>query len=71
MDKIQRRWDKLKHKREVCPHCGSINSHLDRSLTRKFNRYRVECFQCHWCGKQANTIRGAIRKWNKEAWSLT
>ena len=64
-DRVQRKWDRLKHKRNACVNCGSINVHLNRSMNRKFNRYWLECFNCHWCGPRGNTIRGAIRKWNK------
>ena len=64
-DRVQRKWDRLKHKRNACVNCGRINVHLNRSMTRRFNRYWLECFECHWCAPRANTIRGAIRKWNK------
>ena len=65
-ERIQQKWDKLKRNREPCPCCGSYVIHLDRSLGRRFFRYRLECWKCHWCGKQANTISGAIRRWNRD-----
>ena len=65
-NKIQKKWDKCKHRKTQCLKCGSHNIHLDHSLTKKLFTYRLECFNCHWCGKQAMTINGAIRKWNKE-----
>lgn len=66
MNKMQERWDKLKKDREPCPNCGSIDIHLIRSFKQIFKRYRLECWRCHYCAKQANTIRGAIRVWNRK-----
>ena len=64
-DRIQKKWDRLKRKRHACVNCVSINVHLNRSMNRKFNRYWLECWNCHWCAPRSNTIRGAIRKWNR------
>ena len=64
-DRIQKKWDRLKRKRHACVNCVSINVHLNRSMNRKFNRYWLECWNCHLCSPRSNTIRGAIRKWNR------
>ena len=68
MDKVQKKWNKRKKKRQACPNCYSYDIHLNRSINRTFNRYWLECFSCHWCASRANTIRGAIRKWNSTKW---
>jgi hypothetical protein len=64
--KVQDKWDKIKSKRHSCPNCRSMNIHLNRSLYRRYHRYWIECFDCHWCAERANTIRGALNKWNKQ-----
>lgn len=64
MDKTQKRWDKRKHKRIPCI-CGSYCIHLNRIKNRPFNRYWLECWNCHWCAKSMPTINMAIRAWNK------
>ena len=67
---VRDRWMKLKHKCEPCPDCKSNNIRLGRHMFcirswSKYGRYWIECGDCYWCGKDAFTIRGAIRKWNK------
>ena len=62
--KIQKKWDQRKNFVMKCPICRGKNIHLCVHLHRVFNRYWLECFQCHWCGADANTIKGAIRLWN-------
>ena len=62
---IQKKWDKLKSKRSACPNCGSYRIHLCHTAYRIIHHYHLECWKCHWRGETANTITGAIRKWNR------
>lgn len=64
-DLIQKKWDMKKEKRESCPCCLSYNIHLNHSHSRKWRKYWLECWSCHWTEKSATTIDGAIRKWNR------
>ena len=63
-DLIQKKWNLKKEKRESCPCCSSYNIHLNHSH-RKWHKYWLECWSCHWTEKSAVTIDGAIRKWNR------
>lgn len=61
-------WGRLKVTVKVCPNpkCHSRQTHICVIPKRTFKRYWLECWNCHWCGRRANTIRGAIRQWNRD-----
>ncbi|MBQ9251590.1 MAG: hypothetical protein IJ188_03020 [Clostridia bacterium] len=64
--RVDRKWRKLEPKVHFCPDCcGSIIA-LSDSLDQRFKRYNLVCETCHYRGPTANTIRGAIRKWNRD-----
>ena len=64
-EQVEQKWEDVKWKRHSCPNCMSYRIHLVWSLTRRWRKYSLECWTCHWCGPRASTIDGAIRKWNR------
>lgn len=62
MNRLKIRWEQ----KRPCPKCRS----QEISLVFKpngFKKFSLKCENCHWFSKYASTIRGAIRKWNREA----
>ena len=65
--RVGRKWEKLKHLANCCPDCGYYGAvGLNDRYMAWFNRFSLECEDCHYCTARANTIRGAIRKWNRD-----
>ena len=64
--KIEQKWNKIKKKTLPCPNCNSERLWLNHSLFRKWKPYWVECADCHWCGKHAQTIKIAVWWWNRD-----
>ena len=58
-------WLKKQPYVKSCPSCGSTWLFMVRCLLRRHRKYYIECEDCHYCGKMAFTIKGALRKWNK------
>lgn len=68
-EKIEGKWQKLKGRLDECPDCQSHRIGLNHSLTRRWKPYFLECENCHYCGKDCFTIRGAIWSWNNDTGS--
>ena len=65
-EKIQKRWDRKKHKvSRRCPNCKGHRIWLKRSMSERFKKYSLECERCHWVIGNAITINGAIKMWNE------
>lgn len=56
-----------------CPICGDKHRRLCRTvLPRRWKKYWIECWYCHFCTSPAATKWGARRKWNKSKnWRLS
>ena len=64
-DKMVKRCKKIKHK--SCPGCGSNQIFFIHICSRRLHSWwRLECWECHWCGKTKLFLRRAIKSWNKE-----
>lgn len=65
-DRVHRKW--LRYKRPILHRCtcgGEVGLN-ESMLPRRLKKYYCECESCHWTTPKAITIRGAVRKWNKE-----
>ena len=48
-----------------CPICGDSDVRIYRSITKKIKPWFLHCEYCRHSSESAQTMRGAIRKWNK------
>lgn len=48
-----------------CPICGDANIMVYRSISKKIKPWFLHCEYCRHSSESAQTMRGAIRKWNK------
>lgn len=62
----RRSWSAMKEIKP-CPYCGSTNIKKAHSLSKRLPWWwHIECWDCHWCGKQKLFLFRAIKSWNKE-----
>lgn len=64
---IDQKWHAKKLECKPCPICHSKRLGLNHYSVSVLNFYFVECEECYACGRDAFTISGAIRKWNKRS----
>jgi len=65
-ERIEKKWVRLKSKANNCPDCNSCRTGLNDSFLHRWNRFYLECENCHWCGRSMPTIRLAVWIWNKD-----
>lgn len=50
-----------------CPNCRCNNLKYVRVVSRRLPFWwRIECWNCHYCGKTKLFLKRAIKSWNKE-----
>lgn len=65
MDRIQKKWDRLKRSVRRCPRCKGHVYALNRRPNSLFERYYLNCERCFYYSRSAATIKGAINIWNQ------
>lgn len=59
------KWLRSQKDVKSCPSCGGSWLCINRCFRRWRSRYFINCENCHYCGKTAFSLKGALKKWNR------